>query len=70
METHSLAFQILPQSLLLEIGRSSAWYLIRKMVAMPEFTAEGYRLYFVDERTPEGKAMHHSSEEKIITFQV
>ncbi|APA08969.1 hypothetical protein SS1G_02820 [Sclerotinia sclerotiorum 1980 UF-70] len=52
---------IFPQFLLLGIGKSSAWYLIQTMVATPGFAAEGYRFYFADERTPEGKAMHHTS---------
>ncbi|KAF7953224.1 hypothetical protein EAE96_006438 [Botrytis aclada] len=52
---------IIPHFLLLGIGKSSAWYLMQTMVATPQFAAEGYRFYFVDERTPEGKAMHHIS---------
>ncbi|KAJ8063109.1 hypothetical protein OCU04_008352 [Sclerotinia nivalis] len=52
---------IIPEFLLLGIGKSSAWYLIQTMVATPEFAAEGYRFYFADERTPEGKAMHYTS---------
>ena len=46
---------------MLGIGKSSTWYLIQTMVATPSFASKGYRFYYVDERTPEGKAMHYVS---------
>lgn len=46
---------------MLGIGKSSSWYLIQTMVATPKFASEGYRFYYVDERTPEGKASPHIS---------
>lgn len=35
--------------------------MIQTMVATPAFAAAGYRFYYVDERTPEGKALHYTS---------
>lgn len=46
---------------MLGIGKSSSWYLIQALVATESFASEGYRFYYVDERTPKGKAMHHIS---------
>lgn len=46
---------------MLGIGKSSAWYMIQTLVATPSFVSKGYRFYYVDERTPEGKAMFHIS---------
>ncbi|CAG5186748.1 uncharacterized protein ALTATR162_LOCUS11692 [Alternaria atra] len=52
---------ITPEFLMLGIGKSSAWYMIQTLVATPSFASKGYRFYYVDERTPEGKAMFHIS---------
>ena len=46
---------------MLGIGKSSAWYLVQTLVATPSYISKGYRFYYVDERTPDGKAMHHVS---------
>lgn len=46
---------------MLGIGKSSTWYLIQTLAATPSFASKGYRFYYVDERTPQGKAMHHTS---------
>ena len=32
--------------------------MIQSLVATPRFISAGYRFYYVDERTPAGKAMH------------
>ncbi|KAL1799535.1 hypothetical protein ACET3X_003572 [Alternaria dauci] len=52
---------ITPEFLMLGLGKSSSWYLIQTLVATPSFASKGYRFYYVDERTPDGKAMHHIS---------
>ena len=45
-------------ALLLGLTKSSTWYMIQSLVATPRFISAGYRFYYVDERTPAGKAMH------------
>ncbi|THX75468.1 NAD(P)-binding protein [Aureobasidium pullulans] len=49
---------IVPMALLLGLTKSSTWYMIQSLVATPRFISAGYRFYYVDERTPAGKAMH------------
>ncbi|KAH6644183.1 hypothetical protein C7974DRAFT_467856 [Boeremia exigua] len=51
---------ILPIFLMLGIGKSATWYMIQTLAATPSFASKGYRFYYVDERTPEGKAGHPS----------
>ncbi|KAL5314103.1 hypothetical protein ACEPPN_018527 [Leptodophora sp. 'Broadleaf-Isolate-01'] len=53
--------RIIPEFLMLGIGKSSSWYLIQTLAATPAFASKPYRFYYADERTPEGKAMHYIS---------
>jgi hypothetical protein len=41
---------------MLGIGKSASWYMIQTLLAAPSLTSTGCRFYYVDERTPEGKA--------------
>jgi hypothetical protein len=39
----------------------AAWYMIQTLAATKRFSSAGYRFYYADERTPEGKAMYTTS---------
>ncbi|CAD0107987.1 unnamed protein product [Aureobasidium uvarum] len=47
---------IMPQFLTLGMGKSAGWYIIQQSAATDRFKAANYRFYYVDERTPQGKA--------------
>jgi hypothetical protein len=47
--------------LMLGIGKTSAWYMIQTLAASSSLASKGCRFYYVDERTPVGKAMFHVS---------
>ncbi|KAH9204934.1 hypothetical protein DL95DRAFT_318522 [Leptodontidium sp. 2 PMI_412] len=51
----------MPEFFGLAITKSSTWYLVQTLVATPLFASKGYRFYYVDERTPEGKGMQFIS---------
>lgn len=38
------------------MGKSAAWYIIQQLAATDRFKEKNYRFYYVDERTPTGKA--------------
>jgi hypothetical protein len=46
---------ICPDILSLGLTKHAAWYMIQNLVAI--YKDQGFRFYFVDERTPEGKGM-------------
>jgi hypothetical protein len=39
------------------MGKTAVWYLIQQMAATQRYLARKYRFYYVDERTPQGKAL-------------
>ncbi|KAE8342772.1 hypothetical protein BDV24DRAFT_161948 [Aspergillus arachidicola] len=47
---------IIPAFLTLGMGKSAAWYIIQQLAATKRFMERNYRFYYVDERTPTGKA--------------
>lgn len=46
----------MPGFLTLGMGKSAAWYIIQQMAATERFKKQNYKFYYVDERTPAGKA--------------
>ncbi|CAN9321929.1 unnamed protein product [Alternaria alternata] len=52
---------VTPMFLMLGIGKTSAWYMIQTLAASSSLASKGCRFYYVDERTPLGKAMFHVS---------
>ncbi|CAN9354685.1 unnamed protein product [Alternaria alternata] len=52
---------VTPMFLMLGIGKTSAWYMIQTLAASSSLASKGCRFYYVDERTPVGKAMFHVS---------
>jgi hypothetical protein len=56
-----LFFQVTPMFLMLGVGKTSAWYMIQSLAASSSLASMGCRFYYVDERTPGGKAMFHVS---------
>jgi hypothetical protein len=56
-----LLSQVTPMFLMLGIGKTSAWYMIQTLAASSSLASMGCRFYYVDERTPGGKAMFHVS---------
>ncbi|CAN9174159.1 unnamed protein product [Alternaria alternata] len=56
-----LLSQVTPMFLMLGIGKTSAWYMIQTLAASSSLASKGCRFYYVDERTPVGKAMFHVS---------
>jgi hypothetical protein len=56
-----LLSQVTPMFLMLGIGKTGAWYMIQTLAASSSLASKGCRFYYVDERTPVGKAMFHVS---------
>ncbi|KAK4935431.1 hypothetical protein LTR10_023509 [Elasticomyces elasticus] len=52
---------IMPELFGLAVTKTTSWYLVQTLVATPLFASKGYRFYYVDERTPEGKGMRFIS---------
>ncbi|KAH7084992.1 hypothetical protein BKA63DRAFT_559656 [Paraphoma chrysanthemicola] len=52
---------IVPEFLMLGIGKTATWYMIQSLAAANVLSANGQRFYYVDERTPAGKATPHIS---------
>jgi len=52
---------IMPDFFLLIWTKACTWNLIQTLIATPLFQSKGYRFYFADERTPDGKGMYHIS---------
>jgi NAD(P)-dependent dehydrogenase (short-subunit alcohol dehydrogenase family) len=55
------AAAITPAVFTLGLTKAAAWYMIQMLVAA--YQSQGYKFYFVDERTPEGKGMIYVSGE-------
>jgi hypothetical protein len=51
----------MPEFFALGVTKSSTWYMVQTLIATPLFASKGYRFYYVDERTPEGKGMRFIS---------
>jgi len=52
---------IIPDVFLLAFTKACTWNIIQTLVAAPLFQSKGYRFYYADERTPEGKGMRYIS---------
>jgi hypothetical protein len=50
---------VTPAVMTFGIRKSASWYMIQSLVAA--FKDSGFRFYYVDERTPEGKGMRYIS---------